>query len=106
MIVGGDFMKDTSRLKNVVGLKQSTRKSSWVIEKPIGYPNGYRSGVAYISNSILISCGTSGVDISKNKGKSWDLISTESFHVVRKQPNTKSVFLAGGGGRIGYYSIP
>ena len=48
MIVGGDFMKDTSRLKNVVGLKQSTRKSSWVIEKPIGYTNGYRSGVAYI----------------------------------------------------------
>jgi hypothetical protein len=106
MIVGGDFMKDTSRLQNAVGLKQSIRKSSWVIEKSIGHPNGYRSGVVYISNSILISCGTSGVDISKNNGKSWDLISTESFHVVRKQPNTKSVFLAGGGGRIGYYCIP
>jgi hypothetical protein len=106
MIVGGDFMKDTSRVQNVVGLKQSIRKSSWFIEKSIGHPNGYRSGVVYISNSILISCGSSGVDISKNKGKSWDLISTESFHVVRKQPNTKSVFLAGGGGRIGYYSIP
>jgi hypothetical protein len=106
MIVGGDFMKDTSRVQNAVALKQSTRKSSWVIKKSIGHPNGYRSGVVYISNSILISCGSSGVDISKNKGKSWDLISTESFHVVRKQPNTKSVFLAGGGGRIGYYSIP
>jgi hypothetical protein len=106
MIVGGDFMKDTSRVQNAVGLKQSIRKSSWVIEKSIGHPNGYRSGVVYISNSILISCGTSGVDISKNNGKNWDLISTESFHVVRKQPNTKSVFLAGGGGRIGYYSIP
>jgi len=106
IIVGGDFMKDTSRVQNAVGLKQSIRKSSWVIEKSIGHPNGYRSGVVYISNSILISCGTSGVDISKNNGKSWDLISTESFHVVRKQPNTKSVFLAGGGGRIGYYSIP
>jgi hypothetical protein len=106
MIVGGDFMNDTSRVKNAVGLKQSIRKSSWVIEKSIGHPNGYRSGVVYISNSSLISCGTSGVDISKNNGKSWDLISTESFHVVRKQPNTKSVFLAGGGGRIGYYSIP
>ena len=106
MIVGGDFMKDTSRVQNAVGLKQSLRNSRWVIEKSIGHPNGYRSGVVYISNSILISCGTSGVDFSKNKGKSWDLISTESFHVVRKQPNTKSVFLAGGGGRIGYYSIP
>ena len=117
MIVGGDFMKDTSRLQNAVGLKlmeapnsdqkwQSKRKSSWGVEKFIGHPNGYRSGVEYITNSILIACGTSGVDISNDKGKSWDLISTESFHVVRKQPNTKAVFLAGSGGRIGYYSIP
>jgi photosystem II stability/assembly factor-like uncharacterized protein len=117
MIVGGDFMKDTSRIENAVGLKlmvepnsdqksQSKRKSRWVIDKTIGHPNGYRSGVEFISNNILVSCGTSGVDISINKGQSWELISTESFHVVRKQPNTKSIFLAGGGGRIGYYSIP
>ena len=106
MIVGGDFTKDTSRLQNAVGLKQSKRKSSWVLEKFIGHPNGYRSGVEYITNSILIACGTAGVDISKNKAESWDLISNESFHVVRKQPSTKAVFLAGGGGRIGYYLIP
>ena len=117
MIVGGDFMKDTSRIENVVGLKlmvelnsdqkwQLKGKSRWVIDKTIGHPNGYRSGVEFISNNILVSCGTSGVDISINKGQSWDLISTESFHVVRKQPNTKAAFLAGSGGRIGYYSIP
>ena len=117
MIVGGDFMKDTSRLQNVVGLKlfikpnsnkkwQSEKLPYWKIDEFIGLPNGYRSGVEYVSNNILISCGTSGVDISKNNGKNWDLISTESFHVVRKQPNTNAVFLAGGGGRIGYYSIP
>jgi len=117
MIVGGDFMKDTSRLQNAVGLKlrvepnsdqkwQSIRKTRWVIDKTFGHPNGYRSGVEYLTNSILITCGTSGVDISNNKGKAWDLISTESFHVVRKQPNTNAVFLAGAGGRIGYYSIP
>ena len=106
MIVGGDFMKDTSRLQNAVGLKLSKRKSTWVVEKFIGHPNGYRSGVDYLTNSILIACGTTGVDISINKGISWELISNESFHVVRKQPNTKAIFLAGSGGRIGYYSIP
>lgn len=79
MIVGGDFMKDTSRLQNVVCLKQSIIKSRWVIDKFIGHPIGYRSGVEYISNHILVSCGTSGVDISKNNGERWDLISTESF---------------------------
>jgi photosystem II stability/assembly factor-like uncharacterized protein len=117
MIVGGDFMKDTSRTQNAVGLKlfikpnsnkkwQSEKIPYWKIDEFVGFPNGYRSGVEYVSNTILISCGTSGVDISKNKGKNWDLISTESFHVVRKQPNTKAVFLAGGGGRIGYYRVP
>jgi photosystem II stability/assembly factor-like uncharacterized protein len=117
MIVGGDFMKDTSRLQNAVGLKlvvepinnqhwQKNRKTSWEIDNTLGNPNGYRSGVEYVTNSILIACGTSGIDISKNKGKTWDLISTESFHVVRKQPNTNAVFFAGAGGRIGYYKIP
>ena len=116
MIVGGDFMKDTSRLQNAVGLKlfikpnsnqkwQSEKIPYWKIDELAGLPNGYRSGVEYITNTILIACGTSGVDISMNKGKSWDLISTESFHVVRKQPTTKAFFLAGGGGRIGYYRI-
>jgi len=116
MIVGGDFMKDTSRLQNAVGLKlfikpnsnqkwQSEKIPYWKIDELAGLPNGYRSGVEYITNTILIACGTSGVDISMNKGKNWDLISTESFHVVRKQPTTKAVFLAGGGGRIGYYRI-
>ena len=116
MIVGGDFMKDTSRLQNAVGLKlfikpnsnqkwQSEKIPYWKIDELAGLPNGYRSGVEYITNNILIACGTSGVDISMNKGKSWDLISTESFHVVRKQPTTKAFFLAGGGGRIGYYRI-
>jgi hypothetical protein len=63
MIVGGDFQKDTSRLQNAVGLKlmvepnsdqksQSKRKSRWVIDKTIGHPNGYRSGVEFISNNI------------------------------------------------------
>ncbi len=116
MIVGGDFMRDTSRLQNAVGLKlfikpnsnqkwQSEKIPYWKIDELAGLPNGYRSGVEYITNTILIACGTSGVDISMNKGQNWDLISTESFHVVRKQPSTKAVFLAGGGGRIGYYHI-
>ena len=77
-----------------------------MLEKEIACLIHFHLPYLTISNTILISCGTAGLDISKNKGKSWDLISNESFHVVRKQPNTKAVFLAGAGGRIGYYSIP
>ena len=34
-----------------------------------------------------------------------NLISNESFHVVKKQPNRKAVYLAGSGGRIGYLQL-
>lgn len=116
MIVGGDFMKDTIRKLNAVGLEsfivsnsnnkgQSIKKQVWKIDTKTGYPNGYRSGVEYITNTMLIACGTSGVDRSNDKGKNWDLISNESFHVVRKQPTINGVFLAGAGGRIGYIKL-
>ena len=113
MIVGGDFMKDTSSYLNAVGLElflspnsdnkwQTIKKHIWKIDTKMGNPHGYRSSVAYITNNRLIACGTSGVDISNDKGANWDLIATESFHVVRKQPTTNNVFLAGAGGRIGF----
>lgn len=104
MIVGGDFTVDTSRWMNAVGLQFN--QHHWMIDNSIGLPHGYRSSVTYVTNDLIICSGTSGVDISENGGKQWKLISNESFHVVRKQPNTKSVFLAGAGGRIGYYSLP
>ena len=48
-----------------------------------------------------ISCGLNGVDISNDDGNTWKWISTESFNVCRKAKKGKSVFLAGGKGKIG-----
>ena len=47
----------------------------------------------------------SGIYKSIDSGENWELISSESFHVVKKQPNRKAVFLAGSGGRIGYMQL-
>jgi hypothetical protein len=113
IIVGGDFANFKSSEKNITGFHQfltpnteqkhlSVRNQKWALTKNLGAPNGYKSGVAFLTNKLLVTCGTSGVDISKNSGKNWNLISNESFHVVKKQPNRKAVFLAGSGGRIGY----
>ena len=49
-------------------------------------PNGYKSCVEFIDNKLLITCGTSGVDLSKDKGASWEKISDVSFHIVKKHP--------------------
>jgi len=102
MIVGGDFTKDKIAENNVAGFDYSTKTKNWILNEKIKNPHGYRSSVTFVAPLFLITCGTSGVDISKDKGENWELISTESFHVVQKQPHTKAAFLAGSGGRIGY----
>lgn len=97
VIIGGDFANDTLSFKNcvLVNLRKQPLFSS-----PQTPPHGYRSCVAYITNKKLITCGTSGVDISDDGGMNWKLISNESFHVCAKAKKGKAIFLAGAGGRI------
>lgn len=113
LIVGGDFAKNKQMDSNIVGYRSflspnsnqkhlSVKTQKWKLNNAIGRPNGYRSSIVFIDRRTIITCGSAGVDISKNRGKNWELISNESFHVVQKQPNKKAAFLAGSGGRIGY----
>lgn len=112
VIVGGDFSNDKNATNNIAGYrllleaksdqKHLTTKKLILQPLQLAVPNGYKSAVEFISNHMIIACGTSGVDLSKNGGKTWEAISTSSFHIVKKQPQQKGVFLAGSGGRIGY----
>jgi photosystem II stability/assembly factor-like uncharacterized protein len=96
-IVGGDFSIDTLSAQNCA----VTKDGGLTWKNPQTPPHGYRSCVEYISNKQLLSCGTSGVDISADGGMTWQLISKESFHVCRKAKKGKTVFLAGKDGRVG-----
>jgi photosystem II stability/assembly factor-like uncharacterized protein len=96
VIVGGDFARDTLTDKNCI--YSTDMGKSW--KYPDEPPHGYRSCVEFITSDQLITCGTSGVDISENGGKTWTLISRESFHVCQKTKKGNSVFLAGKNGRI------
>jgi hypothetical protein len=91
IIVGGDFSKDTSHTKNCV-LTKDKGKTFLVPQTP---PFGYRSCVTYITKKQLITCGTSGIDVSEDGGMNWRNISAIGFHVVQKAKNGKAVFLAG-----------
>lgn len=106
IIVGGDFSQDSASRNNIVSFKSavSSKNSNYVIDW-VGAPHGYKSCVQFISSSIVGVCGTSGVDISFNAGISWDLVSKESFHVLKKQPGKNALFLAGRDGRIGFLSF-
>ena len=109
IIVGGDFAKDTLRKNNMLCLLQKQVKTNdakqWQQAVKYQGPNGYRSCVEFVNNELVLACGTSGVDLSKNGGQNWNLISNQSFHVVQHQPGKKAVFFAGSGGRIGYLTL-
>lgn len=96
IVVGGDFTKDTSRFQNCV----LTRDLGATFIAPSTPPFGYRSCVIYMTKMKLITCGTTGVDVSDDGGMNWNNISFQSFHVVQKAKKGKTVFLAGARGRI------
>lgn len=112
IVVGGDFTQDKKSEANIVGYrlllepssdkKHLTQKKMILQSLKLASPNGYKSSIAFINNQLLITSGTSGVDISEDAGKSWQKISDSSYHVVKKHANLHGAFLAGSGGRIGY----
>ena len=93
IVVGGDFSHDTSTEKNCVLTKDGGK--TWIA--PATPPHGYRSCVEFISATRLITCGTSGIDVSADGGMNWQAISRDGFHVCRKAKDGKAVFLAGNG---------
>ncbi len=96
IITGGDFAKDTLQDSNCfLTLDGGT---TWI--RPTTPPHGYRGCVEYIGDKNILSCGTSGVDISNDDGMNWRLISASGFHVCRLAKKGKTVFLAGSGGRV------
>ncbi len=97
VVVGGDFKADTISARNCAVTRNGGK--TWLT--PSTPPHGYRSCVEFISHDRLICCGTSGVDVSADGGMNWQLISRDSYHVCRKAKDGKSVYLAGGNGRIG-----
>lgn len=95
-IVGGDFKNDTVQQGNSLRVQLNPFEQI----QPSTPPHGYRSSVIYIDGKKLVSCGTSGVDISVDGGMNWKMISRIGFHVCRKSRLGNVVFLAGPNGSI------
>ncbi len=96
VVVGGDFARDTARDGNCI--YSTDLGKNW--KRPAIPPHGYRSCVEFIDRNTLLACGTSGVDISRDGGATWTLLSAEGFHVVRRAKYGKTIFLAGAKGHI------
>ncbi len=97
IIIGGDFANDKRSDSALLLFSLYPRIK---FSNPVTPPSGYKSAAVYLSPSTVLSCGTSGVDLSVDGGLNWKNISKLGFHVVVKSPDGKSAILAGGNGRI------
>ncbi len=92
--VGGDYEDDKDKSLNAA-ITTDGGKTWNVLSK--NQPNGYRSVVAYVPNTEWwIAAGTSGVDVSKDNGKTWKAVSEEGFHAA-SFGSSKMGWLSGGG---------
>lgn len=94
--VGGDYMNPKDENNNCV--VTSDGGDTWTL--PRKAPRGYRSAVEYLDGRQLIATGPGGTDISTDGGQTWEALTDEGFHAVRKAKKGSRVYLAGGKGRI------
>ena len=97
IIIGGDFANDR-RSDSAILLFSLNPKVTF--SQPVKPPAGYKSAVVFLSNTTVVACGTSGVDLSIDGGLNWRSISKIGFHVAVKSPDGQYAIMAGSNGRI------
>ncbi|MHB1178322.1 MAG: hypothetical protein ACYCZO_08330 [Daejeonella sp.] len=87
----------SGRKTTIRGLSVVDNSVAWVSGMA---PIGYKSAIEYITPKTLIATGTSGTDISKDGGRTWNKLSSESYNSVRKAKSGSWVLIADNNGRI------
>ncbi|ANH83750.1 oxidoreductase [Niabella ginsenosidivorans] len=96
MVAGGDF--SNPRRNDSVLIFSNDGGKTW--QHPALPPGGYRSAVAAVDQNTWITCGLTGVEVSKDGGLTWQQLSVESFNAISINKAARTAFLAGSGGRI------
>ena len=96
VVVGGNYLKDNENSNNILLTNNSGK--TWT--KPLKPVDGFRSGVIYINEKVMVATGSSGTDVSTDAGISWYNISKVNLNVIQKSQTGKLVLLAGNKGQI------
>ncbi|MDG1052165.1 MAG: oxidoreductase, partial [Flavobacteriaceae bacterium] len=81
--IGGDYTKPSKNTSNKI--VTSNGGNTWKVVANNKDP-GYRSCVQYFPNSrgnSLVAVGFDGIDISNDRGNTWEHVSDESFYTIR-----------------------
>ena len=89
VIVGGNYEKPNETASNFAFTNDGG--ASWISHAGL---NGYRSGVTYAGESMIIAVGTSGTDVSYDGGTTWKNVGSEDLNAV--QAKGRSVIWAVG----------
>jgi photosystem II stability/assembly factor-like uncharacterized protein len=77
--VGGDYSKPTDSAQNIAITEDGGKK--WTA--PESGPTGFRSAVAYLADrKMWIATGTSGSDVSTDKGKTWKQFDKGDYNAI------------------------
>lgn len=99
VVVGGDYSND---LKADSVAVYGNTDNPRVSRQP---PAGFQSCVEYLKGNNFLSTGTSGSNLSADKGKTWQKIDGKSFNVCRRAKKGNLVIFAGDRGKIGIFKL-
>lgn len=83
VVVGGDYRKSGDASQNACFTTDGGK--TWTPSEI--FPNGYRSCVTG-NKKILYSCGTTGIDYSKDGGKTWHFLAKGNFCALLLEKKT------------------
>jgi photosystem II stability/assembly factor-like uncharacterized protein len=99
IVVGGDYLDPTKVRVNAALTFNGGRTWS---ATPM-QPSGYRCGVSFrpgTKGQTIVTVGTSGVDLTEDRGTHWKNLSSERYHSVAFTPDGGSAYILGQNGRI------
>jgi photosystem II stability/assembly factor-like uncharacterized protein len=101
--VGGDYSKDSEDRQNIALTNDGGR--TWAAPPNTG-PKGFRSAVAWLpGRKLWIVTGTSGSDVSRDNGKTWELLDSGAYHAMSFVPGGDG-WAVGPQGRIARFQPP
>lgn len=101
VIVGGDYTKPEADNGNIA--YSSDGGKTWKTKLKAN-PFGYRSGVTFVTDEIVVIVGSGGSDVSEDGGESWRNIDGGNWNAVDSK-GKKAVFAVGPGGRVARYEF-
>jgi photosystem II stability/assembly factor-like uncharacterized protein len=99
IIVGGNYQKPEQVRVNAAYTVNGGR--TWMATSR--QPSGYRCGVAFrpgTDGKTIVTVGTTGVDLSEDRGAHWRSLASERYHSVAFTPDGAAAYILGQNGRV------